>query len=306
MKKLMLAGLLSMALLGAYAVTAVAITLPDPPGVVGGIGTALPYDDFWSYSGAILAEIQQETPELLPEAIYGDFSFSTGTGTLDVLLYTGSQGANNQNVGPGDAFDFEDPAVNQGGGTTTYEGFWGRGDQANGPVTVGQVLDYLHAFDPQNNIPVFMMDLNQTGSNPELSFVGEVLLLDPDTMDPVHLWAFDHTTQAGDGAFDVDSLVWTAGLIDLPEPYDDVNLSLGSGRIDFIAFAPTMDLSGYDENLLFVSHFKMGNLNDGFEEIYLTGRYSVNDTVIPEPGTMLLLGSGLLALGFYGRRRFTR
>jgi len=53
------------------------------------------------------------------------------------------------------------------------------------------------------------------------------------------------------------------------------------------------DLSFLDHGTEFYSHFTMGCGNDN-----LMGR----GTVVPEPATMLLLGSGLVGLGFYRRR----
>jgi hypothetical protein len=201
-----------------------------------------------------------------------------------------------------------------------FSGWWGQSDQdndtttledVNGPVTVGQVLAYLQAFNPYNTVPVFYMDLNQTGKNPDLDFVGRVYLIDGEGVTR-HVWAFDDTEQPGeDGDFDSESWVLAAGELTLmgdSQTYS-VDNNLGGGKPDFIAYAPTMDLSlsQYNSNWLFVTEFHFQGLNNGPEEIFLAGTIGLPGTTpIPEPATMLLLGSGLIGLAGFGRRRFMK
>jgi len=71
--------------------------LPDPTLLYDGIPVASHHDDFWSYSAKIADALQGAG--YLPESL-GDFQFATGTGGLDVLLYTGAGGQTNQGVGP--------------------------------------------------------------------------------------------------------------------------------------------------------------------------------------------------------------
>ena len=302
-------------------------TLPDPAGFYDGLQVAIPYDDFWSYSAPLLDAIQ--TASYIPSS-YGDYQFNTGTGSLDVLLYTGT-GVTNKKT------NFEDPVKNAGGTTTTFDGWWGQNDYNNdgveddhkykvkGPVTVGQILDYLHEFDPNNNIPVFYMDLNQEGDEASLLFSARVYLTDGydstnGCYNIIHEWALDTKPQpsgeeipgifgypgfGADGDFNIDAMALAAGKVvatGTSGTVYDVNHNLGSGKPDFIAFAPSMNLSLYDPNLYFVTEFHMGGLNDGFEEMFLTGGITTN--VIPEPATLFLLGTGLIGLGAFGRRKF--
>jgi len=318
LKKVLIKGMIIGLLSAVWALPATAIILPDMPTLgisptpgdpvptVAGIPVASVHDDFWSYSNQILMRIQKKTPALLPTSTYGNFDFATGSGGLDVLLYTGAVGQDNIGVGPGGAFDFPDPVINQN--NPSFAGSWGLGadptDPANGAATVGQVLAYLQALTPGNTTPAFYMDMNQIGKTTTFNFVGSVTLLDPDTLAIMHTWAFDNSWQANDGVYNEDAMVTPVTVVDLPDPYGTVNHNLGSGKADYIAFAPTMDLSKFDSDLLFVTNFYMTGLNDGYEEIFLTGLGNAPPPPpVPEPSTFALLGVGLCGLVYVVRRK---
>lgn len=292
------------------------------------------HDDFYAYSANLNTLLG-----------YSGFDGSVGTGNLDLLVFTGSQGANNNPVQGG--FVFQNPLIDPGGSATSFSGIWGYetaapadSDKTNGPVYADDILNYLRTFDPNLSVPVFNFDMNQTGSSSDLFMAGEVYLWDPDYVDPVSgiktgrrvpnaAWAFDNIPN---DVFDIpdptvlpdmsypypqsvllNTTPWVIALGDLKigphdvqqgnhtvtEYYYEANNNRGSGSLDFIAYAPTMDLSLYEGNgYWLIADFRLAGLNGGFEELFLTGAFAPHGTpVIPEPASIILFGLGLLGIG---------
>lgn len=252
--------------------------LPEPS-----LDYARLYDDFYSYSGQFLKEIN-----------YPDFNIDAGTGTLDIKLLTGGDVSNP--TGFDDAVKYNN--------VPNFTGLWS--------VSVDLLLDYMHnIYGSEFNTPVFIFDLNQTKSEGTDNLLVSSLMTVTDLSGSQEsFWAFDSKNNTSYDSGD-DGLVFVPGSIeDLPNPLDpgttvDIDNNEGSGKGDFIVYAETMNLSEfYGKDLYFNVFFRFDLLNNGFEELYLTGAYAPykEPPAVPEPSTGLLLGVGLLGLGGVARR----
>ncbi|MGE5279201.1 MAG: PEP-CTERM sorting domain-containing protein [Deltaproteobacteria bacterium] len=288
MKKLLLGVIAGLVFAGIGVLPALAVVeLPDPGTVLpDGSTIATLHDDFYAYSAKLNTLLG-----------YPGFNVPTGTGGLDILVYTGANGQDNDPVNGG--FVFPDPMQDPGGSVTTFSGVWGTQDPDHDPILVDDVLGYLHTFGPDINIPVFDFDMNQTGANPDLDILGRVYILDPSNGNStVAEWDFDDILN---NTFDADAWVTATGVIDLGGGLS-VDHNKGSGKLDYIGIAPTMDLSLYSgKDYTFYADFRMRGLNDGFEELYLSGAFAPQHTLVPEPATMALFGLGLA--GVIARKR---
>ncbi len=165
---------------------------------------------------------------------------------------------------------------------------------------MGSLLTYLQNVYNATT-PVFTFDMNQTGSHPDLYASGYVMITDAlDNPVPGALWALDSLTN---NAFDPSALVLAPGTITITYNGNTytTNNNKGSGSLDFLMYAPTMDLTQYNmAGYKLVVNFQMQGLSDGFEELFLTGAYQPS---IPEPGTMLLMGVGAVGVAIIRSRK---
>lgn len=343
---------------------------PDANGVprqailMDGIPIAFKYDNFWSYSAKILESIQTvsnaaSAPGLIPTATFGAYSFSTGTGTIDINVSSTAGGATNI-VG---ALVFQDP-VNldngntiwgwkcewgadpqtcahygfTGGGNPTFSSYSSPAANENGLTTVGNLLAYLQSINPTWTIPLLYADYNQTGGGDSLWMSAKVEIINNLTNAVVKSWALDSnnnnnwdqtnpTYNFGDITF-----ASAANCTTLWNPVTGVGCAgttisgntyagshnLGSGKADFMAFAPDMDLTQFNPNFIFKVTIDLGCIpnitspypgttrtgcnTNGAEEFGVIG--GVGPTIfVPEPGSLALLGVAMVAAGFARRRR---
>jgi hypothetical protein len=255
--------------------------------------------------------------------------------------WTGVWGGNEQifTVEPASAQSYVSPAADE-----------------RGTSTIGEMLTYLHTLDPDANVPVFYADYNQTGSADALWLSAKVEIWDSTQTVLKGEWDLDRTAdnslEIGDATFNYGLLNFYGTVSDClaAGPYDiftgtgcagvtangDEYLSLdhnkGSGKPDFLVYAPDMNLADpkYLASDLFiftvnVGHIPGGNAcidnpattnkveevgcnTNGSEEFGIAGAvaYLPPPPPIPEPGPLALISLGLTALAWSRRQRHPR
>ncbi|MBS0346792.1 MAG: PEP-CTERM sorting domain-containing protein [Proteobacteria bacterium] len=222
----------------------------------------------------------------------------------------------------------------------------------NGTSTVGNMLTYLHSMDPKASIPVIYADYNQAGSSDSLWFSAKVQIWDSTQNTLKAEWDLDQVKNSqldvtsptfnyglasaygnladclAAGAYSPTSQGGCAGITDNGDEYLKLDHNKGSGKPDFLAYSPDMDLNKFLSTDLIVITANLGciqnqdktwlvgaypnqtpdapkttlgcNTNGG-EEFGFIGAIARQD--VPEPSSIVLAGLGLLGISRVRRAR---
>jgi hypothetical protein len=215
------------------------------------------------------AEIRSVDIHEIPGSAVG-----SGNGTLALRMATYS-GSEIDNSSGGFNGDNGNNTLSQGGGDTSFDESY--------VTTAGELQAYYtlnFGVTTTNEIElVVFLDLNETGG--------------------------DVTSSQQPAINQIDTGGTTIAWLN-PEPADNILVnSQGAGFADY-AISTGIDPFSLDASDVLLFNFSMELLNNGAEELFLSGELSGTDVglpPIPEPSTALLLASGLAALALGRRRR---
>lgn len=310
-----------------------AFSLPDPTTVINGVPVTLSYGDFYSYSLPILAYyygssyVVQSSPGQIADYIV----IATGPG--------GGPATTNL-AGMDDAYPT--PSGNNGsplfstGNTTDPAGQFG-GDAADTwDMQIDALIGYLTVGSERNDI-IYFFNNNQQGSDgsadQNLYAWAQVRVVDTATENPLPTLYFDLTKNpsgpgvyASPGAPNSDypfgpdggwpsswptDFILSGGQITLPGGVI-INHNLGANQAAYAIYSPEINANletwltmGYD---VLQHDIRFYDLNNGYEQAFIMGGTVGGELPppIPEPATMLLLGSGLLGLAGFARKRMKK
>ncbi len=240
-------------------------------------------------------------------------TIGSGNGTLDLRLMTfsGSEIDNNNGGFDGDNAVSDLP---QGGENVDTQFFDESYVTTAGELQSYYTLNYGATTTGQIELTVFL-DLNETGvtgeANNSLSKFDVIL-------NPATINADDGTYPNPDPTGDVIGAEQTAINQDYTSdggtvvsatlsstPLNLPIIAMGAGWADY-AILTGIDPFALSASDVVLFNISMGTLNNGSEEVFLSGTYSGQDVIdaqVPEPSTAILLILGLASLAVSRRRR---
>ena len=311
-----------------------AITLPDP---LSGINS-YQYGDFYSYSLPILAYHYDQMYDFKigTTNAANPFYIASAPGQIanTIVVATGNKetnfsGMDNSYDTPnstGASTTFSTATVTDPGQVTTFTG-----DKAD---TWDTRIDALKNYLGTGMLPVFFFNNNQIGTSQDLyawarvtissstdSSLAPILLemannhgfgpipgglSTPYTSNGAEPLSTDYVHSGGQVC--TDATATTVVSCDAPGA-KTFNHNLGANQAAYAIISPELNtfLAGWNSTSLYdlISiDLRMTGLNNGYEQVFiLPGTVTAP---VPEPGTLVLFGAGLLGLGIYGKRRMKK
>ena len=231
-------------------------------------------------SNAQAVLIQTADIVAIPSGVTG-----SGNGTLDLRMFTFS-GSEIQNTAGSFNGDNGNNTLSQGGGASAFDESYA--------TTAGELKAYYDLnFGPGSiNEIVLFLDLNETGTTGELTnTLAKLDVVKNPGIIPDPLGDVSSSEQAA------INQVYTGGttIANLsPQPADNLPVNAqGAGFADYAIFTG-IDPFSLNDNDVLLFNISMSTLNNGAEEIFLSGEFAPSD--IPEPATMALMALGGLLL----------
>jgi len=311
-KQLLIAALISGGIFGAS--SAQALYLPDPA------ANAYQYGDFYSYSLPILA-YQYDSKKVGPGNPYYIAS-SPGQIANTIVVATGNKETNFN--GMDNAYLTPNNPKNNPSAITAFSTGTSPDPGSLGTVPGNQTGTWdssIAAFKSflQGTNPIFLFNNNETSGAQDL-LAWARLSLRSSTNAAATLY-FDFNNNGGLGGIpggdvfsnapstgappNLNDFVVSGGevtLTGIPKPFDH---NLGANQAAYAITSPEFNafLAGWTSNSpydVLSIDLRLNEIDNGYEQLFVVpGDY----TPVPEPGTMMLLGMGMLGLAVYGKRR---